>query len=214
MPLQEQLDARNAANRERLPAATTAAMDADVDAVSASGLAGAALDVGGVLPSFTLRDEQGVEVTREDLLAHAPVVLSFYRGGWCPYCNLQFAALAVALPAIEEQGARLVAVSPQTPDASLTTRERNELPFSVLSDVGNVLARKLGLVHRLSDDVKALYDGWGFDTDGANDGHGDELPLPATFVVDGDGVVRWRFVDADYRRRAEPDDVVAALREL
>jgi len=101
-----------------------------------------------------------------------------------------------------------------TPDASLSAKEKFELEFAVLSDVGMLYGRELGLVHPLSDDVKALYDSWGFDTDVVNDGHGSELPLPATFVVGTDGVIRWRFVHPDYTKRAEPADVVAALRDL
>lgn len=211
-PLEETLEARRATSRAGKDEATNAAMADDVTAVAASGLVERALDVGTTFPSFELPDATGGTVRSEDLLADGPLVVSFYRGGWCPYCNLELAALQQRLGDIEAAGGQLVAISPQTPDASLSTAERKDLSFAVLSDVGNVLARKVGLVHELSPAVKELYDGWGFETDVVNDGHGDELPLPATFVLDRDGTVTWRFVNADYIRRAEPDDIVAALR--
>lgn len=212
--LEETLEARRAKSIAGKDDATNAAMADDVAAVDASGLASRALDVGAAFPEFALPDATGTTVTSRSLLAGGPLVISFYRGGWCPYCNLELGALQDRLDDITEAGGRLVAISPQTPDASLSTVERRELSFTVLSDVGNVLAREVGLVHRLSPAVKELYDGWGFETDVVNDGHGDELPLPATYVLDADGTVAWRFVNADYIRRAEPDDIVAALRSI
>lgn len=212
--LQDTLEARREASIAGKDEATNAAMAGDVAEVDASGLADKALATGATFPSFSLPSATGEVVTSDELLADGPVVVTFYRGGWCPYCNLALAALQSRLDDIHAAGGRLVAISPQTPDASLSTAEKKDLTFTVLSDVGNVLAREVGLVHRLSDDVKELYDGWGFETDVVNDGHGDELPLPATFVLDADGTVAWRFVDPDYIKRAEPDDVVAALRGL
>ena len=212
--LEDTLEARRRRSIAGKDEATNAAMSDDVAAVLASGLADRALPVGDAFPSFELPGVDGEPVRLEDLLADGPVVVSFYRGGWCPYCNLEFAALQARLDDIRAAGATLVAISPQTPDASLSTVEKAELTFPVLSDVGNELARKVGLVHRISPAVKELYDGWGFETDERNDGHGDELPLPATYVLAADGTVAWRFVNADYIRRAEPDDIVAALEAL
>lgn len=214
MGLQDRLDARNEANRDRLPAAATRAMEADVEAVRAAGTADRALALGARLPDFSLPDARGATVTRDELLADGPIVLTVFRGGWCPYCNLEFTALLDRLSDIEAAGGRLVGLSPMTPDASLTTAERLSLPFTLLSDVGNDYARRLGLVHTVSEAVHALYDGWGFATDEATGGHGRDMPLPATFVVGSDATVRWRFVDADYRRRAEPDDIVVALEQM
>ena len=211
--LEDTLEARRQASIAGKDDETNAAMAVDVAGVDASGLADRALDVGEAFPSFELPGVDGEPVRSADLLADGPLVVSFYRGGWCPYCNIELAALQSRLGDIEAAGGQLVAISPQTPDASLSTVEKAELDFLVLSDVGNVLARKVGLVHQLSPAVKELYDGWGFETDVVNDGHGDELPLPATYVLDEDGTVGWRFVNADYVRRAEPDDVVAALED-
>lgn len=209
--LTETLEARRRKSVAAKDDATNAAMADDVAAVTASGLADRALGVGASFPSFTLSDATGGKVSLDELLADGPVVISFYRGGWCPYCNLELAALQARIEDVRAAGGQLVAISPQTPDASLSTNEKHDLGFPVLSDVGNVVAGEVGLVHRLTPAVKELYDGYGFETDVLNDGHGDEFPLPATFVLDADGEVTWRFVDADYIRRAEPDDIIAAL---
>lgn len=214
MSLQDALDQRRDASRERLPREALDAMDAGVTAVTASDLVGRALPVGARLPPFTLPDATGTPVSSQDLLAEGPLVVVFYRGGWCPYCNLVLGGLQARLDEFAAHGATLVAVSPQLPDASLSTAEKHALSFPVLSDVGNAYARELGLVHGLGADVQALYEQWGFDLAGRNDGHDDELPLPATYVVAPHGTVAWRFVDADYKRRAEPDDVLAALAAL
>ena len=136
------------------------------------------------------------------------------RGGWCPYCSLELRALQGALEQVRAANATLVAVSPQAPDASLDTVERQELTFPVLSDVGNVVARSYGLVFRLSDDLRATYDTFGIDLAGANGTDDHELPIPATYIIDTDGTVRFAFVDPDYTKRADPTDVVAALTEL
>jgi peroxiredoxin len=214
LTLQDDLNARRAKNAAALPPAMLAAMDHDVASVAASGIADRAARVGDPLPRATLLDVEGNPVTIDEMLAEGPLVISVYRGGWCPYCNVELRALESRLEEITATGGRLVAVSPMSPDASLTTAEKHDLGFPVLSDVGLSWLRALGLVHSLSDDVKALYDSWGFQTDVVNVGHGDELPLPATFVVAQDGTISWRHVDPDYVQRADPDDIVAALRDL
>lgn len=210
--LAETLRAQNEAARANIPADTLATMDAATDALRASGLAEQSLAVGASAPDFTLPDATGAKVTLSALLADGPVVLSFYRGGWCPYCSTELRTLQARLPEITGAGGRLVAVSPQTPDNSLSTAEKLELSFAVLSDAGNTVARTYGLVFRLAEELRPVYAGWGLDLPSANGDETLELPLPATFVIGTDGVVRWRFVDADYTKRAEPDDVIAALR--
>ncbi len=210
--LAQTLKAQNDAGRARMPADTVATMDAATEQLRASGLVERSLAVGAPAPDFTLPDASGTEVTLSTLLGEGPVVLSFYRGGWCPYCSTQLRAMQARLPEIEGAGGRLVAVSPQTPDNSLSTAEKLELAFPVLSDAGNAVARSYGLVFSLAESPRTVYAGWGLDLPAANGDDSFELPLPATFVIGEDGVVRWRFVDADYTKRAEPDDVIAALR--
>ncbi|OZC04371.1 peroxiredoxin-like family protein [Rubricoccus marinus] len=214
MSLRQDLKASNDAGRARIDADTLAVMDRATDAVRASGLADSALTVGDSAPTFSLPNASGETVALSDVLASGPVILTFYRGGWCPYCNLELRAYQALLPEIEAAGATLVAVSPQTPDASLTTQEKKDLTFTVLSDEGNAVARQFGLVHTLPADLVAAYDQFGLDVAGSNGDASGDLPLPATYVIDPDGTIRYAFVDADYTKRAEPSEVLASLQAV
>ncbi|GAB2853403.1 peroxiredoxin-like family protein [Streptomyces deserti] len=198
----------------RIAAEDRALMERAAHDLAASGQAGRALAVGDRAPRFALPSPTGRTVALEALLAEGPVVLTFYRGAWCPYCNLALRALQRHHDAITARGARLVAVSPQVPDESLTLTERQELAFDVLSDVGCDTAKQYGLAFDLPEDLAALYDRFGFDLQRVNGGHARTLPLPATYVIDRAGVIRWAFVDTDYTRRAEPADVLTALDAL
>ena len=182
--------------------------------LAASGITEQALSVGGRAPRFTLPSATGAPVALDGLLAAGPVVLTFYRGAWCPYCNLALRALQQNHDAITAKGARLVAVSPQIPDESLTLTEKHALAFDVLSDLGADVAKQYGLAFDLSDELGALYDRLGFDLGRVNAGHDRTLPLPATYVIDRTGTVRWAFVATDYKVRAEPADILAALDAL
>jgi peroxiredoxin len=195
------------------PEIRDAMVRADME-LAASGIAQRTLKAGDQAPDFRLPDARGGFVRLKDLLAAGPVVLSFYRGGWCPYCNLALRALQKALPEITRLSAKLVAVSPQTPDESLSTVEKNELAFSVLSDVGSATAKSFGIAYDLAEELRPIY---------ARSGHalpqknGDEswvLPIPATYVIDRDGTITLAFVDVDYRNRLEPAEILAALQSL
>ena len=165
-------------------------------------------------PNFVLPDATGNKIELQTLLREGPVVLSFYRGRWCPYCNIELQSLQAALPRIVAHEASLVAVSPQTPDESLSTSEKNELEFSVLSDLGNSVAREYGLVFTLPEPLRPIYADFGIDLRAHNGDESFELPVPATYVIDRDAKVRYAFVNADYRQRAEPSDIVASLAGL
>jgi peroxiredoxin len=142
-------------------------------------------------------------------------VVVFYRGDWCPYCNLHLRGFQRRLAQFRELGAQIVAISPQLPDNSLSTQEKNELAFPVLSDVGNKVARQFGIVFQLSDDLVKLYRQFGHALEDANGASGKrELPVPATFLIDGNGTIRLTHVDVDYTRRLDPDDVLETLKEL
>jgi peroxiredoxin len=179
-----------------------------------SGIAENSLKVGVKAPDFNLPNPSGNSVSLNDLLQKGPVVLNFYRGGWCPYCSLELKAYKNHLPEIEELGASLVAISPQTPDNSLTTAEKNELKFQVLSDAGNKTADQFGLVFKLPEELHDLYKGFGLDIPKFNGDDSWELPMPGTYVIDTDGTVKFAFANADYTKRAEPDEVISALKEL
>ena len=212
--LSQQLKEQNEAGRARLAPETLAVIDAGTAHVVQLGLVESSLQVGDRAPDFSLPSATGEMVSLASLLAAGPAVLSFYRGVWCPYCSTELRALQAKLPEITAAGATLVAISPQTPDSSLTTAEKFELAFPVLSDVGNVVADSFGLVHSLPESLREFYESVGFDLPGRNGDETFRLPLPATYVVAPDGVIAWRFVDSNYTRRAEPDDVIASLATL
>lgn len=214
MTLQAELRAFCTARRKEIPADVKAVMDAAAGELAASGQADRALTAGAAAPSFALPSASGRIVALDDLLTAGPVVLTFYRGAWCPYCNLALRALQRHHDQITELGARLVAVSPQIPDESLTLTEKHALAFDVLSDVGSKTAAAYGLAFDLTDDLAAVYDKLGFDLQHVNGGHPRTLPLPATYVIDTDRTIRWAFVTTDYTTRAEPADILAALAAL
>jgi peroxiredoxin len=189
-----------------------AAFDRDADAMGASGAFAGAPDVGAPAPSFTLPDARGGDVALSDLLADGPVVLVFYRGAWCPYCNLQLAAFQSAIEHIRAEGATLVAVSPQTPDQSLTLAEQQALQFPVLSDAGNRVAAAYGLVFTSSDEATATMRSLGVELSAFNGDDSNTLPAASTFVIGQDGLVRFASVSGDYRWRVGPEEVLAVLR--
>ena len=199
--------------KARAPQEVIDTLNSVVVRLKATGQAGRSLEVGQTMPEFALPDANGHVVKSADLLAKGPMVLAFYRGGWCPYCNLQLKALQNVLPQMTAKGVTLVAVSPQLPDGSLSTAEKNGLAFPVLSDVGNVLARKLGLVFQLDEKVKAISLQFGNDLAKVNGDDRYELPIPATYLVSKAGVVQKRFVDEDYTTRLEPAELLRWIDE-
>lgn len=209
--------------RERLQAAHAARIDiADVQSAYLAMLAelrrtpflDRALRVGDAFPDFLLPDADGKLVARDDLLAHGPFVVTFFRGSWCPYCAIQLAALEEALPRIATAGARLAAVTPETGGRTSEAKARHDAHYEILSDVDSGLGMACGVVFRAPEPYRRLLASRGVDL-AARQGHdGWFLPVPATFVVDRTGIVRWAFMDIDFTHRAEPDDIVAALHGL
>jgi peroxiredoxin len=182
--------------------------------VAKSGVVKAAPKIGDRVELFELPDASGKTVKLADLLAKGPVVLTWYRGGWCPYCNIGLRGMLKAEPKIRELGATLMAVTPETPDSATETVKTNGLTFAVLSDKGNAVARRYKIVFKLPEKTSAAMKAFKLDLEKRNGDKSDELPLSATYVIDTDQTVRWAFVDADYRKRAEPADVLEALKAL
>ena len=214
MSLKAELDAfRSEFMATVAPEIRDAMVRADME-LAASGIAQRALKAGDQAADFRLPDARGGYVRLKELLSAGPVVLSFYRGGWCPYCNLELRALQKALPEIIRLGAKLVAVSPQTPDESLSTAEKNELVFSVLSDVGSVMAKSFGIAYDVAEELRPVYARFGHSLPEKNGDESWVLPTPATYVIDRDGTITLAFVDVDYRNRLEPAEILAALQSL
>ena len=170
------------------------------------------LGPGAPVPDGQLLDVHGQPVTLHAALAGGPAVLMFYRGGWCPYCNIVLATYqAQLLPELRRRGFGLIAVSPQKPDESLTLQEKKELTFTVLSDPGNVLAARFGIVMTPSPDVIEAQLKLGLDLTQGNADGTTAIPMPTTVVIDADRVVRWVDVHPDYSTRSEVSDILAAI---
>lgn len=212
--LQDKINALQQQVLRGVPPETLALIQATDAVLADSGILERCLKVGAVLPEFSLGNANGKQVSSRELLSQGPLVICFYRGGWCPYCNLELRAYQALLPAIEAAGARLVAISPNMPDHSLNTIEKNSLGFEVLSDPGNVFARACGLVFTLDERLLPLYAQLGLDIPAFNGDDSYELPLPATYVVDQSGSIQLAFTDTDYSKRLEPESVISLLRNL
>jgi peroxiredoxin len=178
-----------------------------------NGLAKSALQVGNVAPAIVLRNAKGETVDVRTLLKRGPVIVTFYRGGWCPYCNLELKAFQKLLPEIKAAGASLVAISPERPDDTQPTAEKNALTFEVLSDVGQKIGRAFGLVYVFSDELKSAYQGFGRNIPAINGSDEWALPISATYVIGRDGRIIYAYTDADYRDRADPEEVLKSLTE-
>lgn len=177
-----------------------------------SGQAERAVHRGQKAPDFTLPDAKGQVVRLSGLLKKGPVILTFYRGGWCPYCNLQLRSYQAHLAEIRAKGAELVAVSPQIPEYTLSTAEKDALTFPVLSDVGGKVAREYGLVFQVPDEVVPIYRQFGIDLEKHNGDTRHELPIPGTYLIGPDGTVLLSHVDADYKKRLPVEALLAALK--
>ena len=214
MGLQQQLDAFKAEFMRTAPAGRPALYEAKIAELRASIAQRQAIRLDDQAPDFTLPNHRGEPVSLRSLLGAGPVVVTFYRGGWCPYCNIQLRAYQVAWPEMAELGAALVAISPQLPDGSLSTAEANELAFDVLSDVGNKVGRSYGLVWTLPEELQAALRSSNKALPPINGDDSWELPVPATYVIAPDRRVVLAAIDVDYRTRLEPDAILAALRSL
>ncbi|CAN5391035.1 peroxiredoxin-like family protein [soil metagenome] len=208
----EQAQAMSAGSAEALPADVVAAFVADQAALDARGVPKDVLAPGTVMPDADLLDVHGAPTSLEQLRKGKPAVVVFYRGGWCPYCNITLRTYQAELvPALAEQGVALIAVSPQKPDGSLSAAESNELTYSVASDPGNQLAAALGILTGPSADALAGQVKLGLDLTEVNADGGTTLPMPTVVVIDDAGIIRWIDVHPNYVTRSEVSDILAAV---
>lgn len=215
MSLKNELDAFRAGWEARVGDAIADRIAGDIDALRDTGLADRVVRVGARLPlAVGLRDALGQPFDLGMVVGRKPVVLVFYRGGWCPYCNLELRAYQQRLDEIRGFGAELIAVSPEHPDASLDTAAKNALAFAVLSDAGNRFADALGLCFTLTPELRPLYESAGHALPERNGDDSWTLPMPATLVVDRFGGIVIVDADPDYRRRLERQRVIDALAAL
>lgn len=214
MSLSSKLDSTKAAVREALPPVTFESIERSIDDLRATGLADHAANVGDTVALPTLRTIDDLPVDLADTAAGRAVVLVFYRGGWCPYCNVTLKAYADALPRIEAAGGTLIAVTPESPGRAFETAHGSDLRFPIAVDSGNRFAKSLGLVFALPEELRPLYREIGIDLPAYNGDESHELPIPATYVLSPSGQVTWAHVDPDFTRRGDPADAVAALERL
>lgn len=209
MNLNAELKAVTESVRQQAPAEVFSAMEKANEKLANSGLEKRALQRGGRMPDFELPGATGKMVKSTDLRKNGLLLVTFYRGEWCPYCNLELKALHDRHAEIAAAGATLVAISPQTPDYSLTTQQKHNLMFPVLSDQGNMVAHRFGLVYTLDESLKPIYQAFGIDLRAHNGDESFELPVPATYLIARDGSVLEAFVNSDYRNRLEPETALA-----
>ena len=213
-PLQQQIDEFIAEGASWLPPDLLHHLLRPIVQLVASGAAEHALKEGESAPDFTLPDARGNAVRLSHLLRQGPVVMSFYRGQWCPYCHLALRAYQQALPQLLAGGTTLVAISPQTPHHSQALAEKLGLTFALLSDRGNRVARAYGLAFTIEEALRRAHLRVGADLPAFNGTDAWELPMAGTFLVDRSGTVRLAFVDPDFTRRLDPSIILARLKAL
>ncbi|MBK1830006.1 AhpC/TSA family protein [Verrucomicrobiaceae bacterium R5-34] len=213
--LQDQLDARKSNFEKKASEEKITEYNKGIKAVQDSGLMEKALKKGDTAPDFTLKNAVGKEVTLSNLLKDGPVVMTWYRGSWCPYCNIALQSYQKNLPKFAEAGAQFIALTPELPDNSLPTKKKFSLEFEVLTDLNNQVAEKFNIVFKMTPWVKDAMESFA----GLNKYNGEEydsatLPLSATYIITPDRKIAYAFLDAEYRNRATPEMILKELAKL
>jgi peroxiredoxin len=185
-----------------------------IDELRASGIANQTLKVGDYVPDFTLPNAFGQTVELQKLLDQGPVVISFYRGVWCPFCSLELREHEQIFPAIQMLGATLIAISPQTLRYTLLAAQENSLTYDILSDENNRVACQFGLVFQVPEYLKSFLAELGYTLPRYYGSNFIELPIPATFIVNKDGKIIYDFIDADHTKRLDPVEIINVLRKI
>ncbi|OEK08943.1 alkyl hydroperoxide reductase [Flavivirga aquatica] len=212
MNLSQILSEKKAGAAQNIPAEKWAIMENSTNILKEAKLSLNAVKTGDILPVFNLPNANNTNIKLEDF-NNEYLVISFYRGGWCPYCNIELRALQNILPELKKLNAELIAISPETPDNSLTTTEKNELSFNVLSDIDNKYAKSLGLVFQMPEDLRALYHSFNLNVDAHNGNKDYELPMPATYIINRQKEIIYSFVPEDYTERLEPEVVLEIIKK-
>jgi len=196
----------------RSPAEIAGVFDAEQAGLDAAGVPLGIAAVGTAMPDGDLFDVNGEATDLAAIRDGSAAVVVFYRGVWCPYCNLALRAYEAQLvPDLTERGVKLIAVSPQKPEGSMTMRDRNKLSYTVVSDPGSKLAGQLGILTAPTDDAAAAQAKLGLDLKDVNADGTPTLPMPTVVVVDATGIIRWIDVHPNYSTRSEPADILAAV---
>lgn len=214
LTLKDQLRMMNEASKSKLPVDKKKVMDQALENLKKSNIEDKVIKVGKKIPDVSLVNAQGKKVKLSDLRKKGPVIITFYRGSWCPYCNAQLSNFQQNLVEFQKKGAQLVAVTPEKPDLSVLLAENKKLEFEILHDKDNKFASKLGLVFGVTRELKEIYQQFGIDLEKSQGNADWKLPVPATFIVGKDGKIFYEFVDADYTKRASAEDILSALDQV
>lgn len=207
--LTEEINNYKEAFKDKVPADVREIMNKATVDLEKESISKDALKVGALAKQFALPNALGNLIKLDKLLEQNDyIVLNFYRGVWCPYCNMELKALQDMNDEFKKLGAKIVAISPQTPDASLSTQEKNELTFEVLSDEHNKIAKEYGLVFSLAQELRPIYSKFGIDIPTSNADDSFELPMPATYLINKNGEILYSFIDEDYTKRCEPQIIL------
>ncbi|MDF1849694.1 MAG: peroxiredoxin-like family protein [Verrucomicrobiales bacterium] len=209
--LRERIDAWSRDHASDFPEEVQNLFARKTEEVLRSGILDRCLQEGDRAPDFSLPSVTGEEIRLSEILEKGPVILSFYRGTWCPYCNLEFVSLLEAMPQFQSRKATVLAISPQM-------RNRREDPailgFHDLCDHDNRVAKEFGLVHAVGEEIEEVYRNFGIQLDHLNDSTQGEIPIPATYLIDQDYVIRYAHANADIVERAEPSELIGSLVQL
>lgn len=214
MTLQSDIQTLMSELQRKVPPEMMRKVGAFIERLASDGIGRNAVKVGQSAPEFTLRNTSGRTVSLPGLLAKGPVIVTFFRGQWCPFCDLELRAYQAMLPQFEAAGASLAAISPQTGTSNRSTSESRSLGFDVLSDPNNLVARSYGVVFSMTSAEQELHAAFGADLPSLNGAENWDLPVPATFVIDRAGRISWAHVDPNYTTRAEPAEVLTAVANL
>ncbi|MGL5335826.1 MAG: peroxiredoxin-like family protein [Enterovibrio sp.] len=212
--LKQKIKEYDAVKRTKVSSEILSIMEDATAALRATGLEDRALATGDRFPDFSLPDQHEVVRPFSDYLAQGPVVLNIYRGGWCPYCNLEMQALSSILPELRNRGVNLIGLTPEMPATAEDTLAANKLEITVLSDKGNRVSADLGLVFTLPEELRPIYESFGIDIPASNGDQSFTLPVPATYIINTDGTILYHFINADYTKRVEPSKLLAELDKL
>ncbi len=211
MSLSQILTERKSKNEQNIPSDKWVIMERAIKDLKNENLSNKAIKTGEILPDFSLPNIHNNLISLTDFNADF-LIVSFYRGGWCPFCNMELKALQDILPEAKKLNAELVAISPETPDNSITTHEKNELSFEVLSDLNNTYATSIGLVFKLPEDLREVYHSFNIDVPKHNNNYDYELPMPATYVLNSKREIIYHFVPEDYTERLEPTTILEVIK--
>lgn len=212
--LQANIDEYKESFKQKVPEAIQETMRGATQQLIDKNIKNSALKIGDQIASFSMLNANNKAIHIDEVLnKYKYVILSFYRGSWCPYCNMELRQLQKILPELKILQTQLLALSPQNPDDSLSLKEKEHLDFEVLCDKNNALARKFGIVFTLDDSLKPIYEDFGIDILQSNKNGTFDLPLPATFVINNNHEVIYAFVDEDYTHRCEPKEILHVIKE-